>query len=167
MLWWLSNNVQSMIDKEIPDVGRLTFVFFTLVFFAATQDIAVDGWALTLLSQDNLSYASTAQTIGLNTGYFLSFTVFLAFNSVEFSNRYFRTEAFQSDIPLLTLPGYLKSASIGFFAITSYLLFANTHDPEEDAQEAMGVKKVYSVMYSICRLKRRPLFSDRAFEDTS
>ena len=42
------------------------------------------GWALTLLSKENLSYASTAQTIGLNTGYFLSFTVFLAFNSVEF-----------------------------------------------------------------------------------
>ena len=42
------------------------------------------GWALTLLSKENLSYASTAQTIGLNTGYFLSFTVFLAFNSLEF-----------------------------------------------------------------------------------
>lgn len=47
-------------------------------------DIAVDGWALTLLSKENLSYASTAQTVGLNTGYFMSFTVFLAFNSVDF-----------------------------------------------------------------------------------
>ena len=51
---------------------------------ADAADIAVDGWALTLLSKENLSYASTAQTIGLNTGYFLSFTVFLSFNSVEF-----------------------------------------------------------------------------------
>ena len=42
------------------------------------------GWALTLLSADNLSYASTCQTIGLNTGYFASFTVFLALNSVDF-----------------------------------------------------------------------------------
>lgn len=50
----------------------------------ALADIAVDGWALTLLSQENLSYASTAQTVGLNTGYFMSFTVFLAFNSVDF-----------------------------------------------------------------------------------
>lgn len=84
-------------------MNLLTALFFILVFFAATQDIAVDGgsassrrfddyranrqylgWALTLLSKENLSYASTAQTIGLNTGYFLSFTVFLAFNSVEF-----------------------------------------------------------------------------------
>jgi hypothetical protein len=42
------------------------------------------GWALTLLSPENLSYASTCQTIGLNTGYFASFTVFLAFNSEAF-----------------------------------------------------------------------------------
>lgn len=68
----------------MPSVRFLTLIFVTLIFFAATQDIAVDGWALTLLSQENLSYASTAQTIGLNSGYFLSFTVFLAFNSVEF-----------------------------------------------------------------------------------
>src|SRR5258708_4652636 len=60
-----------------------------LVFFAATQDIAVDGWALTLLSEDAKSYASTAQTVGLNTGYFASFTVFLALNSAEFALVYY------------------------------------------------------------------------------
>lgn len=48
-------------------------------------DIAVDGWALTLLSPENLSFASTCQTIGLNTGFFASFTVFLALNSEAFS----------------------------------------------------------------------------------
>jgi Acetyl-coenzyme A transporter 1 len=42
------------------------------------------GWALTLLSEENLSYASTCQTIGLNTGYFASFTVFMALNSEAF-----------------------------------------------------------------------------------
>jgi len=90
-----------MLSQPHPDVYLITTLFFTLVFFAATQgesrtasphafahplctDIAVDGWALTLLSQENLSYASTAQTVGLNTGYFCSFTVFLAFNSTEF-----------------------------------------------------------------------------------
>jgi hypothetical protein len=74
----------------------LAGVFFALVFLSATQDIAVDGafqasavlntlgWALTLLKPENLSYASTSQTIGLNTGYFLSFTVFLALNSADF-----------------------------------------------------------------------------------
>ena len=50
-----------------------------------TNDAIITGWALTLLSQDNLSYASTCQTIGLNTGYFASFTVFLALNSEDFA----------------------------------------------------------------------------------
>ncbi len=32
-------------------IGALTVVFFALNFLAATQDIAVDGWALTMLSR--------------------------------------------------------------------------------------------------------------------
>lgn len=68
MLWWLGNHVTLLMEAEIPDVKTLTALFFTLVLFAATQDIAVDGWALELLSKDNLSYASTAQTVGLNIG---------------------------------------------------------------------------------------------------
>lgn len=43
------------------------------------------GWALTLLSEENLSFASTCQTIGLNTGYLMSYTVFLALNSEDFA----------------------------------------------------------------------------------
>ena len=34
---------------EQPDVTTLTAMFFFLNFLAATQDIAVDGWALTML----------------------------------------------------------------------------------------------------------------------
>ncbi len=33
------------------NVNTLTFVFFALNFLAATQDIAVDGWALTMLAR--------------------------------------------------------------------------------------------------------------------
>jgi PAT family acetyl-CoA transporter-like MFS transporter 1 len=40
---------------------HLTLAFFVLVVMVATQDIAVDGWAITMLSQDNQSYASTCQ----------------------------------------------------------------------------------------------------------
>lgn len=56
-------------------------------FSVLTRDIVLNiaGWALTLLSTPNLSYASTAQTIGIGVGNALSFTVFLAFNSPEFS----------------------------------------------------------------------------------
>lgn len=55
------------------------------------QDIAVDGWALTLLPPHHIEYASTCQTLGMNTGYFMSFTIFLALSSTEFCNKYIRS----------------------------------------------------------------------------
>ncbi|GAA5820863.1 hypothetical protein JCM11251_001850 [Rhodosporidiobolus azoricus] len=157
MFWWLGSNVQQMMEVEEPNVNVLTALFFTLVFFAATQDIAVDGWALTLLSKDNLSYASTAQTIGLNSGYFLSFTVFLAFNSVEFSNKYFRSTPL--DYPLVSLSGYLHFWAVGFIIVTAYLAFFQAEDPvTANDEEDMDLKKVYSIMRDICKLKHVQAF---------
>lgn len=78
---------ETLLQPEIP-VTTLAVGFTLLVFLCATQDIAVDGWAVELLTEENKTYASTAQSIGLNAGYFLSFTVFLAFNSPEFCNKY-------------------------------------------------------------------------------
>ncbi|KAL8276268.1 hypothetical protein RQP46_011342 [Phenoliferia psychrophenolica] len=145
MLWWLAGNITALMEAAEPDVNKLTCLFFVLVFFAATQDIAVDGWALTLLSKENLSYASTAQTIGLNTGYFLSFTVFLAFNSLEFSNAYFRSVPL--DYPLVTLSGYLRVSSIGYLV-----------DPVAADEPDMDLKSVYSIMWEICQLKHVQTF---------
>lgn len=36
----------------------ITVLFFVLVLLAATQDIAVDGWALTLLSRKHIGCAA-------------------------------------------------------------------------------------------------------------
>ncbi|KAK4703787.1 hypothetical protein P7C70_g2426, partial [Phenoliferia sp. Uapishka_3] len=177
MLWWLAGNITALMEAAEPDVNKLTFLFFVLVFFAATQDIAVDGkyqkildvflgmwlivvlvvgWALTLLSKDNLSYASTAQTIGLNTGYFLSFTVFLAFNSIEFSNAYFRSVPL--DYPLVSLSGYLRFSSVAFLCVTIYLAFFQPEDPVAADEPDMDLKGVYSIMWEICQLKHVQTF---------
>ena len=156
MFWYLGSNVDALLLAEIPNIKLITFIFFVMVLFAATQDIAVDGWALTLLSQENLSYASTAQTVGLNSGYFLSFTVFLAFNSVDFSNKYFRSQPL--DYPLVSLSGYLRFWAFGFVAVTLWLLFFKKEDEEADDQSDMQVKKVYSIMWRICQLKHVQTF---------
>lgn len=39
---------------EAGNAGGVTAVFFMLVLLAATQDVAVDGWALTLLSKKHV-----------------------------------------------------------------------------------------------------------------
>lgn len=121
------------------------------IFFAATQDIAVDGWALTLLSGPNLSYASTAQTIGLTIGSTLSNTVFLALNSVEFSNTWLRRVP--SLEPAITLEGYLKFWAGVYFFFTIWLVVAQKEDATSDDDPDLDVRKVYKVMGTILKLK--------------
>ncbi|KAF9580100.1 hypothetical protein BGW38_003385 [Lunasporangiospora selenospora] len=156
MFLWLGVNIDRWMAEEHVEVGRLTAVFFVLVFFCATQDIAVDGWALTLLSKESVSYASTAQTIGLNSGYFLSFTVFLAFNSPEFSNKYFRSES--KDTGLVPLGGYLKFWSMLYFTITLWLVFLKreersfAEESNSSNNSEIDIKAVYRIILRIIKL---------------
>jgi hypothetical protein len=78
---------------EAGAVAPLTALFFFFVLLAATQDVAVDGWALTLLPHHHVAYASTCQTLGMNIGYFSSFTIFLALSNAEFCDQYIRGSA--------------------------------------------------------------------------
>lgn len=61
-----------------------------ITFFFAPQDIAVDGWALTMLSRENVGYASTCNTIGQTLGFFISQVGFLALYDAGVCNKYFR-----------------------------------------------------------------------------
>lgn len=101
----------------------VTTVFFFLVLIAATQDIAVDGWALTLLSKENVGYAATCQTIGMNIGYFSSFTIFLALNDPSFCSHYLGTSP---GTALVSLSGYLRFWGYLYLIITmAVALFKN------------------------------------------
>ena len=70
------------------DVPTATLFFFALVLLAATQDIAVDGWALTLLSRERVGWASTCQTVGTNLGFFASSAALLALGDPGFCARW-------------------------------------------------------------------------------
>lgn len=49
-LLFLGMNINNwLVLTEDPSTTFLTLMFFCLNFLAATQDIAVDGWALTML----------------------------------------------------------------------------------------------------------------------
>eukprot|EP00879_Flechtneria_rotunda_P017194 GHRR01018010.1.p1 GENE.GHRR01018010.1~~GHRR01018010.1.p1 ORF type:complete len:390 (+),score=144.30 GHRR01018010.1:480-1649(+) len=102
---------------ELGAVAPLTALFFFFVLLAATQDIAVDGWALTLLPPHHIEYASTCQTLGMNCGYFTSFTVFLALSNPEFCNTYIRGNKW--------LAGFfeLQPADTGIISLKGYVLF--------------------------------------------
>lgn len=148
VLLWLGAIIAPVMNDAENNLTKITAFFFILVFLAATQDIAVDGWALTLLSHGSLSYASTAQTIGLNSGYFLSFTVFLSFNSPEFANKYFRSVP--SDIPMISLSQYLTIWG-AIYLITTILV--GLFKKEDRTRVDEGILHVYQSMYKVLKLK--------------
>ncbi|KAI9709231.1 MAG: hypothetical protein M1828_002531 [Chrysothrix sp. TS-e1954] len=149
---WLGGQVKQMMveagAKGGAGVWNFTIWWFMLVFTCATQDIAVDGWALTLLSREHISYASTAQTVGLTGGQFLSYTVFLAFNSPDFANKWFRTED-QAE-GLITLSGYVSFWGWMFLLVTLGLALLKR---EEKTMERDGIMEVYKVMGGILKLR--------------
>lgn len=149
---YLGSKVKGMMEATQTEgndgVWSFTGWWFLLVLLCATQDIAVDGWAISLLSPQNIAYASTAQTVGLTAGNFLSYTVFLAFNSPDFANRWFR--ATPSDEGLMTLGGYLKFWGWAYLIITLGLALLKK---EDKTKERDGIIDVYKSMWSVLKLK--------------
>lgn len=166
---WIADN-----DLILSNLSLLSICFFFLILLCATQDIAVDGWALTILSKNALSYASTAQTIGLNTGYFVSFTIFLAFNSKDFMNKYFRK--IPLDRGFITLGEYMIFSGILYLLITAFVsIFIPENPPNikksindsgneihleyaNDDNEDDSIKTVYSKMLKVFKLKNVQTF---------
>ncbi|KAI9893390.1 MAG: hypothetical protein M1814_006687 [Vezdaea aestivalis] len=148
---WLGGRAGAMVKAAGAAGGaglwHFTWWWFFLVFTCATQDIAVDGWALTLLSPANIAYASTAQTVGLTAGGFLSYTVFLAFESPDLLNKYFRKV--ESNQGAMTLGGYLIFWGWAYMVVTVGLALFKK---EEKTRERDGIVEVYRVMWKILKL---------------
>ncbi|TAQ89514.1 hypothetical protein B7494_g2173 [Chlorociboria aeruginascens] len=149
---WLGSRVKQMMVSVGEDEGEgiwgFTAWWFFLVLMSATQDIAVDGWALTLLTPGNISYASTAQTVGLTGGQFMSYTVFLAFNSPDFANKWFRKTPLDDGV--MTLGGYLVFWGWTYIIVTLGLGFLKK---EEKTKNEDGIWDVYKVMWGVLKLR--------------
>lgn len=119
----LSTSVTSLlIDDPLtgrkPNIQLLTFIFLMLNFLAATQDIAVDGWALTMLSRRNVGYASTCNTVGQTAGFFIGNVLFLALESTDFCNKYLRSSSNQGKTGIVTFDEFLYYCGIVFLIVT-------------------------------------------------
>eukprot|EP00960_Hanusia_phi_P050129 760014-Hanusia_phi.AAC.2 len=155
-------------------VSELTLCFFVLYLLMATQDIAVDGWALTILSRKNVGWASTCNSTGQTLGYILSFIVFMALNNTEFSNLYARRAMGwpPQEAGLITLGGFMSFWGWVFLATTLYVwLFKPERSSserslapddrgdyalqdsgtEDQAEEEMGVKETYMAMWRVVK----------------
>eukprot|EP00835_Amoeboradix_gromovi_P005756 NODE_578_length_6506_cov_0.092711.p3 type:complete len:367 gc:universal NODE_578_length_6506_cov_0.092711:38-1138(+) len=159
LLYFTSFHIDSMIpsddfkDHTGFNINTFTAFWFFVILLAATQDIAVDALALTILDEENKSYASTCQTIGINIGYFTSFTIFMALNSVPFSQGYVYYYLYDKELipkdPILTLGEYIYGCSIIYIVSGFALMFVK----EPLLEEEMSVVGIYNEMINICKVK--------------
>eukprot|EP00088_Acartia_fossae_P033504 TRINITY_DN3429_c0_g2_i4.p1 TRINITY_DN3429_c0_g2~~TRINITY_DN3429_c0_g2_i4.p1 ORF type:complete len:529 (+),score=65.39 TRINITY_DN3429_c0_g2_i4:57-1643(+) len=134
-------------EPREPNLTMLTAMFFFLNFLAATQDIAVDGWALTMLQKHNVGYASTCNSVGQTAGYFMGYVFFMALESYGY----------------VTLPGFLKFWAV-VFTIATTLVAVLKHEKEEDFSQHedseeigdLGVVDTYKLLVSILKLGVMP-----------
>ena len=149
----LSYFVDSLLgnDKEPPRIVFLTIVFFILFVCAATQDIAVDGWALTILSRENVGHASTCNSVGQTGGYFLGYTIFLALESKEFCNAYLRWEP--QDKGLVDLPEFLFFWGVVFIVVNTLVWVLKRESREHSSEVKEDILMAYSQLFNILKLK--------------
>ncbi|XP_030810174.1 acetyl-coenzyme A transporter 1 isoform X1 [Camarhynchus parvulus] len=135
-----------------PDVAALTVTFFLFEFLAATQDIAVDGWALTMLSRENVGYASTCNSVGQTAGYFLGNVLFLALESASFCNKYLRFEPQPRGI--VTLSDFLFFWGAVFLVTTTLVAFLKKENEEliPAKEETKGITDTYRLLFSIIKM---------------
>eukprot|EP00871_Galdieria_phlegrea_P001239 jgi/Galph1/2115/GphlegSOOS_G782.1 len=122
----LGRKIQYWVEQV--QVIPLTSVCFLLVLLIATQDIAVDGWALSMLSKNYLGYASTCQSLGITSGFFTSFTGFVALNDASFCNVYIR-HIIGGEGPVLTLDQILRLTGSLYLCLTVLLVVSRREDP--------------------------------------
>ncbi|KAH9166506.1 acetyl-coenzyme A transporter 1-domain-containing protein [Lactarius sanguifluus] len=87
----------------------------------------------------------TLTTVGLTTGWLMSFTVFLALNSEAFSARW--------GTPILTLGTYLRFWGIVCFGVTLWLICVQKERKEILLEEETNIISVYKTIWSISQLK--------------
>uniref|UniRef100_A0A8D0HDV1 Acetyl-coenzyme A transporter 1 n=1 Tax=Sphenodon punctatus TaxID=8508 RepID=A0A8D0HDV1_SPHPU len=154
-MMYLSTQVDFMLGEgegKNPDVVALTVTFFLFEFLAATQDIAVDGWALTMLSRENVGYASTCNSVGQTAGYFLGNVLFLALESAAFCNKYLRVHPQPRGI--VTLPDFLFFWGAIFLITTTLVALLKKENKEAmpSREETKGITDTYKLLFRIIRM---------------
>eukprot|EP01083_Nonionella_stella_P090389 252533_1 len=135
-----------------PDVITLTCWFFWLIFLTATQDIAVDGWALTILSEGNREMQAMCQTVGQTFGYALGFPVFLALNSPEICTKWFG-----SSQELVTASSFLMICGVVILITNALIaLFISERSPTKDEERELDQLSIKSTYLDIIRVIRIP-----------
>lgn len=153
---WMGNG-----ENSKPRMILLTTVFFILWLLTATQDIAVDGWALKMLNRRNVGHAATCNVVGQAAGGFVGYVLLLILESKNFANQYIFKEP--RDEGLVTLSGFLMFWGCAFLVATVLVGIFKTESSEDEKEleshPDFGAIRAYKLLWKIIRLKSIQKFS--------
>ncbi|XP_022174745.1 acetyl-coenzyme A transporter 1-like [Myzus persicae] len=149
----------SNIDDWLPESGKpnltmLITVVFVVNILSATQDIVVDGWALTMLKKKNVGYASTCNSVGVPFGMFIGSVCFTLLVSEQFNITYFR--ATPGTGGLITMKSFLYFYGTMTLVLTSIVgIFKKEKDSRlEDGYVNINVFQNYKLLWDVLKLPR-------------
>jgi len=133
----LSGQLDRLLFSGTPQIVELTVMFFLLYLLCATQDVAVDGWALTMLRPENRGYAATTNSVGQTLGSTLGYAGYVALEQMK----------------LTTLESFLFYWGIVFIIVTMLVAVLKTEEPVAKDDEPPDVFTCYLEIISIMRLR--------------
>ncbi|XP_050430837.1 acetyl-coenzyme A transporter 1-like isoform X1 [Adelges cooleyi] len=137
-----------------PQVAIMTFIFFCIYFFTATQSIAVDGWTLTMLRKENVGYGPMCKKVGLTIGKFLGYEFSILLGSESFCNNHLRSVPAKGGI--ISTQSFLYFWGVTFILITSLVGLMKKENEDQSAdytEDKLNVFKTYSVLWYIIKIR--------------
>ncbi|CAF1298887.1 unnamed protein product [Adineta ricciae] len=148
--------IESLVVQN--HVVILTIIFFIVVFLTATDDVCIDGFAITLFATTNPQWASTSQGIGQTFGRFLGSSFLLTLESANFTNKFIRAPlALPSQTSgLFSLAQFIRVVAVIFVLVTICVIFVRekqetVHADDHKASD-LSLMKVY---HSILKLLKK------------
>ena len=135
--------------SEPVAIGNLTLFFLFLYFLMATQDIAVDGWALTMLSRESVGYASMCNSIGQVLGVFVANQGFIALSDSRWCQTYLGYDAGG----LITLAQFMSFWGYVFIVTTFGVWFFKKEEEVDDSDHPEGFIETCKDVISCFRLR--------------
>ncbi|CAF5147593.1 unnamed protein product, partial [Rotaria sp. Silwood1] len=133
-------------------IKTLTCIFFLVYFLLASQDVCVDGWALTLLTNYNLQWVATCQTVGQTIGGLVGFNILSTFESANFTNRFIRKPVLLSEKPygLFTINQFIRFWAVAFLSVCFCIALFKK---ERQENNHLNLRQTYSSIFKLFQKK--------------
>ncbi|CAI6366795.1 unnamed protein product [Macrosiphum euphorbiae] len=155
LVLYMASNIDGWLPASgKPNLKMLIIVVFVVNILSATQDIVVDGWALTMLNKKNVGYASTCNSVGVPFGMFIGSVCFTLLVSDQFNSTYFRSTPGTGG--LVSMKSFLYFYGSMTLVITSIVaIFKKEKDSRlEDGYVNINVFQNYKLLWDILKLPR-------------